>query len=292
MFKTNENQFFESAIFQCLGENHQILSTQFVSGGCINNTVKLETDKATFFIKWNENADDDLFEKEERGLKLLHRSGTLATPKVLGRGRADMKNFLLQEYVQRSAPCSDFWEIFGKGLASMHQNTSDKYGLDHDNHIGRLPQKNEYRDNWIDFFIDNRLEVQLGLALYNDHIDQAFAKKFRKIYAQLPGLLPDEPASLLHGDLWSGNFMVGTDGKPFIYDPAVYYGHREMELAFTRLFGGFDAEFYRSYQEVYPLEPGFEERIDIYNLYPLLVHVNLFGTSYLAGVERTINRMT
>lgn len=291
MFQSNENQFFESALFQTLGETHQVISTHFVSGGCINNTVKLETDKGVYFIKWNENADEDLFEKEEKGLKLLKSSNTLSTPKVLGRGRADMKNFLLQEFIQRNAPVSNFWETFGEGLANLHKHTCENFGLDHDNHIGRLAQKNEFKDNWVDFFIENRLEIQLGLAIYNGHIDTSFAKKFRRIYAQLPGILPDEPASLLHGDLWSGNFMVGTGGKPFIYDPAVYYGNREIELSFTRLFGGFDRVFYQAYHEAYPLEAGFEDRIDIYNLYPLLVHVNLFGTSYLSGVERTVNRL-
>lgn len=291
MFQANQNQFFESALFQIFGEHHQVISTRFVSGGCINNTVKLETDKGFYFIKWNENAEEDLFEKEEKGLYLLRKTKTLNTPEVIGRGRADMKNFLLQEFIQRHAPVSNFWKIFGEGLASLHKHTQNEFGLDHDNHIGRLPQKNDLRESWIDFFIENRLEVQLGLAIYNGYIDTSFANKFRQIYAQLPGLLPDEPASLLHGDLWSGNFMVGTDGLPFIYDPAVYFGNREIELSFTRLFGGFDRVFYQTYHEAYPLEPGFEERIDIYNLYPLLVHVNLFGTSYLSGVERTVNRL-
>ncbi|MBW3545888.1 MAG: fructosamine kinase family protein [Bacteroidetes bacterium] len=291
MFQSNENQFFESALFQTLGETHQVISTHFVSGGCINNTVKLETDKGVYFIKWNENADEDLFEKEEMGLDLIRSSDTIPTPKVFGRGRVNMKNFLIQEFIQKQAPKSDFWEIFGRKLANLHSNLEQKFGLDYDNHIGRLPQKNDYKENWVDFFIEHRLEVQLGLAIYNGLIDSPFARKFRSIYSQLPGIFPNEPASLLHGDLWSGNFMVGTDGQPFIYDPAVYYGNREVEISFTRLFGGFDRLFYQSYHEAFPLEPGLEDRIDIYNLYPLLVHVNLFGTSYLSGVERTVNRL-
>lgn len=292
MFNTNENQFFESALFQSLGTQLEVRSMQFVSGGNINNTVKLVTDQGPFFLKWNEDQDsDDLFEKEERGLSLLRHANDLATPQVLGRGKVGLKNYLLQEFIEKNAPKSTFWEDFGHGLATQHQKTMDQFGLNHDNHIGKLPQKNEPRDNWIDFFIENRLEVQLGLAIYNRYIDQSFAKKFRTVYPQLPGMLPDEPPALLHGDLWSGNFMVGPEGNPYIFDPAVYYGHREIELAFTRLFGGFDPQFYHSYHEAFPLEPGFEERVDIYNLYPLLVHVNLFGTSYLSGVERTIHRL-
>lgn len=292
MFKTNENQFYESALFQAFGVSHRVRSVHFVSGGCINNTVKLETERGIYFLKWNENADDDLFEKEEKGLKLLADTNTLNTPTVLGRGRADMKNFLIQEFIQRNAPAANYWQVFGAGLADLHQHTQEKYGLEHDNHIGRLPQKNLWKDNWIDFFIENRLEVQLGMAIYNEHVDTSFARKFRQLYAQLPGIFPAEPASLLHGDLWSGNFMVGPAGKPYIYDPAVYYGNREAEISFTRLFGGFDRVFYQSYHEAFPLEPGFEERIEVYNLYPLLVHVNLFGTSYLSGVQQTVNRLT
>ncbi len=287
---SDESSFFESALFQSLGQNIIVKSSRFVSGGCINNTLMLDTDQGPFFIKWNDDADNDLFEKEVKGLELLIQQEILNLPNVLGTGRVGMKNYLLLNYIQKSAPKSYFWEEFGQSLAKLHQVTSNHFGLSHNNYIGRLPQNNEHMDDWIDFFINKRLEVQLGLAIYNGNIDAEFAKKFRLIYAQLPGLLPKEPPALLHGDLWSGNFMSGNKGLPYLFDPAVYYGHREIELAFTRLFGGFDLAFYRSYHETFPLEAGFEERLDIYNLYPLLVHVNLFGTSYLSGINQTLRR--
>ena len=164
--------------------------------------------------------------------------------------------------------------------------------MDHSNYIGRLPQRNAFEETWVDFFIEHRLEVQLGLAIYNGHVDSFYADRFRSIYAVLPDEFPDERPCLLHGDLWSGNVMIGPKGEPVILDPAVFYGHREAELAFTRMFGGFDPYFYSAYNEATPLEVGFESRIDLYNLYPLLVHVNLFGTSYLSGVERTLKRFT
>lgn len=290
MFQTNEDQFYESALFQAFGTKPDIRSAHFVSGGCINNTVRLETSTGDFFIKWNEDPADDFFEKEVLGLELLASANVLNTPEVLHQGRVDMRNFLILEYIKKGAPVSDFWEMFGVGLANQHKQTSENHGLGYNNFIGRLPQKNEPMKKWVDFFIENRLEVQLGLALYNEHIDLSFTKKFRRLYPQLPGLLPEEPASLLHGDLWSGNFMVGPDGLPVIFDPAVYYGNREAELAFTTLFGGFDRLFYLGYTEEYPLVDGFRERADIYNLYPLLVHVNLFGPSYLAGVEKVIRK--
>tara|TARA_Y100001980_G_scaffold46067_2_gene28219 strand:+ start:6342 stop:7217 length:876 start_codon:yes stop_codon:yes gene_type:complete len=282
--------FFESALFQSLGQKVLVQSSRFVSGGCINNTLKLETDQGPFFLKWNDDTDEDMFDKEAQGLQLLAAQNVVNLPTVLGRGKADGKNFLLLSFIQKNPPAPDFWQVFGHSLAHLHKVSSPRFGLSHNNYIGRLPQSNEERDNWIDFFIEKRLEVQLGLAIYNGLVDKDFAKKFRLIYAQLPGLLPDEPSALLHGDLWSGNFMVGDKGLPYIYDPAIYFGHREMELAFTRLFGGFDRTFYQSYHDIFPLEPGFEQRIDIYNLYPLLVHVNLFGSSYLSGINQTLRR--
>ena len=287
---SDESGFFEAAIFQTTGTQAVIRSTKFVSGGCINNTLKIETDHGPFFLKWNDDEDNDMFEKEALGLELLNKQGVISLPATLGTGRIQSKNYLVLEYLEKHPPKTDFWEDFGTAIARLHKITSSKYGLDHDNYIGKLPQNNSFKDSWIDFFIEKRLEVQLGLAIYNNQIDQEFAKKFRMIYAQLPGLLPNEPPSLLHGDLWSGNFMSGKGGNPFIFDPAVYFGHREMELAFSRLFGGFDRQFYQSYNVEYPIEPGFDNRIDIYNLYPLLVHVNLFGASYLSGIERTLRR--
>lgn len=282
--------FFESALFQSLGQKVMVKSSRFVSGGCINNTLKLETDQGPFFLKWNDNADDDMFDKEAQGLELLANQNLMNLPAVLGRGKADGRNFLLLSFIQKSPPAPHFWQVFGSSLANLHKVSSPRFGLSHNNYIGRLPQNNEEKDSWIDFFIERRLEVQLGLAIYNGLVDKDFAKRFRLIYAQLPGILPEEPPALLHGDLWSGNFMVGDGGLPFVYDPAVYFGHREIELAFTRLFGGFDRAFYQSYHDSYPLEPGFEQRVDIYNLYPLLVHVNLFGSSYLSGINQTLRR--
>lgn len=291
MCSTNgKKQFYESALFQSFGKEYEVLFGRSIGGGCINNGVKLETDKGNFFLKWNDDAEEDLFDKELLGLNLLHKANCLLIPQGLGRGKIGQKNFLILEYIEKAAPSADFWEDFGRKLARQHKITSPQYGLDHNNHIGKLLQKNDPKDDWIEFFIENRLEVQLGLALYNHQIDDSFARKFRNLYAQLPGIIPDEPASFLHGDLWNGNFMVGPNGKACIFDPAVYYGHREIELAFTRLFGGFDLRFYESYNDEFPLAPGFEKRIDIYNLYPLLVHVNLFGSSYLAGVEQTMHR--
>ncbi len=290
MFDQRLEQFLESIIFQTFGRPDQIESIQYVGGGCINNTLRVDTESGQYFVKWNESESQDMFDKESKGLEIMRNTGIVSVPTVHQTGTAEGRHYLIMDFIQSSAPAANFWEALGHGLAHMHQHTSENYGLDHDNYIGRLPQKNTFQSNWIDFFIENRLEVQLGLGIYNNYITKDFAKKFRLLYAQLPGLLTDEPPALLHGDLWSGNFMVGPDGNPYLIDPAVYYGHREIEIAFTKLFGGFDQAFYHAYEEMLPLQPGFPERSEIYNLYPLLVHVNLFGTSYLNGVERVIKK--
>jgi protein-ribulosamine 3-kinase len=292
MFRSSDSsQFFESVLFQTLGKAIEIQSFQFKSGGCINNTLQLFTSEGMYFLKWNQDYPDDMFEKEAAGLNILGDSGYIFVPEVLGYGIVGEKNYLLLQYVDSGRRQVDYWEDFGRSLALMHKNCShSSFGLDHDNYIGRLPQSNDFHSEWIRFFIEKRLEIQIQLAVYNRLVENSFVKKYRSLYEKLPELLLAEPPALLHGDLWSGNVMVSPNGKACIIDPAVYYGHREIELAFTRMFGGFDTSFYRAYEEAYPLEPDFELRSEIYNIYPYMVHVNLFGQSYLPGVDRVLRK--
>jgi len=285
------DQFFEQLLFQCFGEELEVREMTFESGGCINQAVKLKTSEGNYFLKWNDQAPEGFFEAEAKGLELLAGTRTLHIPYVIGTGEIQGKPYILMEYVDAARPTSTFWQTFGQQLASLHRHSKDQYGLDHNNFIGKLPQNNEWMAGWVDFFIQKRLNIQLGRAHYHGIIDHEFVSKFKQIYPLLPKLLPDEPPALLHGDLWSGNFKVDQAGNPAVFDPAVYYGSREAELAFTTMFGGFEDTFYTAYQEVFPLEPGFYDRIPIYNLYPLLVHVNLFGTSYLSGIEKTLKSL-
>lgn len=285
------SDFLESVVRLTLGSSPQLLGSSFVSGGCINNTMKLETSLGSFFLKWKSN-EPDLFEKERRGLELLNAQSPIVSPGVHYEGAIGENHFLLMEWIESARRSAGFWENFGTRLADQHRQTWDGFGLDHNNHIGRLPQRNESSDNWITFFIEKRIGVQLALADKSGLVSSDVLEKFSLLFRQLPDLIPPEPPSLLHGDLWSGNFMIGADGEACIFDPAVYFGHREMELAFTRMFGGFDREFYEAYQAAWPMEPGFEDRIDIHNLYPQLVHLNLFGSSYLPGILSTLKRFT
>jgi protein-ribulosamine 3-kinase len=288
--QTNNYQFFESALFESTGLALQVMEVQFLSGGCINNAVRLKTEAGSFFLKWNESMEEDMFAAEANGLRLLREDGNLCIPEVLGLGKINAKHYLLLEFIDSRYPVPGYWEELGHALARQHSHTAGQYGLSENNYIGRLPQNNEQSGSWNDFFREKRLNVQLGLAIYKGLVDDAFVKRFKALYPKLPELLPEEPPALLHGDLWSGNVMVGPKGEPCLIDPAVYFGHREAELAFTELFGGFEERFYSAYQEEKPLQEGYAERKDIYNLYPLMVHVNIFGTSYLSGVERVLKR--
>ncbi|MEX2566172.1 MAG: fructosamine kinase family protein, partial [Cyclobacteriaceae bacterium] len=206
-------------------------------------------------------------------------------------GTCEDTQYLLMEWVRTSKSDPAFSKKLGEGLAELHMHTQKEFGLDVNNYISVLPQNNENEMDWTSFFIQKRLEPMVQRAYYEGHISENFLREFRMIYPKLKGFFPYEKPSLLHGDLWSGNVMVNSLGLPSLIDPAVYFGHREMDLAFSKLFGGFDPSFYKAYQEVFPLDPGFEQRVEVYNLYPLLVHLNLFGSSYLSGITRVVKKL-
>lgn len=281
--------FLDGVIFQLFKESAQSSKIRPIGGGCINQTGEFEYKGTKYFLKWNRNAHE-IFEAEAKGLSLLSQSQTIYIPNVIGTGTEDSIDFLCLEFVTRSSPSHNFWAIFGRQLAALHSQTQFHFGLDHHNYIGSLPQSNLENPNWIDFFVSERLLPQLKRATNKGLIDSTLKARFEKLFNHLPKLIPKEKPSLLHGDLWSGNFLVGNQGQPVIFDPAVHYGHREAELAFTHLFGGFDSDFYSAYNEAFPLTQGHQERVDIFNLYPLLVHVNLFGASYLSGIVQTLSR--
>lgn len=283
--------FFEKVLFESLKEKIRVQEFKLLSGGCINHAAKIITAKGAFFIKWNSSKWQKMFLRESEGLNLLQKNKTTDIPEIHGNGVIDDKSYLLLENIESKSAASLFWEQFGQKLSELHKITNRFYGLEYNNYIGTLEQNNIICDSWVPFFIENRLDAQIELAYEKDLVTTSFLKKFKNIYHKLPEILPEEQPSLLHGDLWSGNFISGKDGKPYLIDPAVYYGNREAEIAFTKLFGGFSPLFYDSYHESFPLQPNFEERVEIYNLYYLLVHVNLFGTSYLSSVISTVNSL-
>ena len=285
--------FFESILFLAFGQEVQVIETQFLSGGNINTAAQVFSSEGVFFVKWNElhqHVDDrhDLFEAEARGLALLNQTDAFRMPAVVGHGEQQGRAYLILEYIDTGNPGPTYWDELGQSLALLHGHTQPKFGLSFTNYIGSLPQTNTLTTNGHEFFFDQRLLPQAGLALYKGLLSKALYDKLLTLRNRLHGLLPNERPALLHGDLWTGNVLITEEGIPALIDPAVYYGFREAELAFTKLFGGFDQRFYDAYDEAFPLDDGFEERVAMYNLYPLLVHLNLFGAGYLSGIERVL----
>jgi protein-ribulosamine 3-kinase len=272
--------------------NIRLESFKIISGGCINHAGLLKTSVSEFFIKWNDAEHlPDMFEAESKGLSLLASTKTVRIPRVVGTGKTDRHQFIILEFLDRQQPGKSFWKELGHQLAELHQFKGQQFGLEYDNYIGSIKQYNTQTSDWIRFFTEERISRQLMMAEKSGLTDHSLRKKFDIIFQKINSLLPTTGRpSLIHGDLWGGNIVSDAIGNPCLIDPAVYYGIPEMEIAYTRLFGEFNKDFYSAYQEVNPIPPGFEHRMDIYNLYPLLVHANLFGRSYLTRIDQILER--
>jgi protein-ribulosamine 3-kinase len=284
-------RYLEQELFRVTRKKVHVRRITPVSGGSINSAGKIETTGGVFFLKTNDAFQfPGMFEKEKKGLALLRNTKAIHIPEVILQDDFEASSFLLIKFVESKSQKPDFWELFGKRLAELHRHTDRAFGLDEDNYIGSLVQSNRQHGNWIDFFITERIEPQLKKALNSGTLNANDSKFINELFKKLDAIFPSEQPSLLHGDLWNGNYLVDEIGEPALIDPAVYYGHREMDLAMTHLFGGFEPAFYTSYDETYPLAPGFDERKDLYNLYPLLVHVNLFGSQYVNQVRAVVKK--
>ena len=258
-----------------------------VAGGCISNGARLTTDSGrSFFLKQNASTPETMFAQEMDGLRALSVSGgpRVPIPHLAG------PDFLLLEDLNPADVSGDYWEEFGHQLAVLHGNFGRNFGFENDNFIGSTPQPNPWTADGHAFFSEHRLGFQAELALQQGLINRKDFRAVLGLAAKLPQLVPEQPASLIHGDMWSGNAVAGPDGEPAIIDPAAHYGWAEAELGMTNLFGGFPEVFYKSYEETNPLVIGWRERLPIYNLYHLLNHVNLFGAGYLGQVRSILQR--
>ena len=266
-----------------------ITSFHEISGGCVSPGGALITSEGSLFVKWNASRKyPNMFAAEAAGLNLIASTNTIKVPQVIGTLEDDVHQIIIMELINNDAPSKNFWTQFGTQLAHLHTTHHEHFGLTDHNYIGSLEQWNDPNENWIDFFIENRLKVQLKLAV-RAGLDADVTKKFEILFQKLPQLLSVEKPSLLHGDLWRGN-LITSQGGPCLVDPAAYYGHREVDLAMTQLFGGFSQGFLQSYEEIFALETGWRDRLDLYNLYPLLVHFNLFGHNYLSPISSILKR--
>lgn len=267
-----------------------------VGGGSINQTFRLSAGSKRVFCKINSATTyPALFKQEAQGLRAIAATGFMLTPEVIGHYEHNNQQILLLQWIDSGIRTEKFWKQFGEQLAKMHAwspsaSANTAFGLGHDNFMGALPQQNDRMDNWIGFFREKRLKPQIALANREGLLPARLQTAFENLYAKLPEIFPPEPPSFLHGDLWSGNFMCNERSEPVLIDPAVYFGHRSMDLGMTTLFGGFDKAFYDAYTYWYPLPENYGEQWEVCNLYPLLIHLNLFGKSYLSSIEGCLRR--
>jgi len=273
-------------------DNTSSFRVRAIGGGSINATYHVTTSRdRQWFCKINDaRRFPDLFVLERQGLALLEATGAIRVPRVIACENVDQDQVLVLEWIGEGLRSNDFWQRFGEQLAALHHITATSFGLDHHNYMGALPQSNTPAPDWVDFFIRQRLQPQIDLAISKGLLGHRDDQQFQRLYKALGNIFPNEPPALLHGDLWSGNFLCDEDSRPVLIDPAVYYGHRSMDLAMTTLFGGFERPFYEAYAHHYPFPADHREQWDICNLYPLLIHLNLFGKSYLRNILHTIQR--
>lgn len=262
-----------------------------VGGGDVSAAWRVETSDSAVFVKTGPPASTDMFAAEAEGLAELAAPGVIRVPRVLACGCEGATAFVAIEWLDVGRPTRDTEARLGQQLAALHRTTRDRYGWHRDNTIGLTPQHNDWSADWVEFFGRQRLGFQLHLAAANG-FGGSLQEQGAKLLGRLPAFFADyvPDASLLHGDLWGGNW-ASVDGEPVIFDPAVYYGDRESDLAMTRLFGGFGAAFYDSYEASAPLAPGHRARCDLYQLYHVLNHLNLFGGGYLGQAQELMRRL-
>jgi fructosamine-3-kinase len=267
----------------------EVVRWRSVSGGDINQAHRAElSDGRVVFVKSNDRAPGNMFAAEARGLAWLAEARALRAPTVLAQG----PDFLVLESIDEADRRGNYDEQLGRGLAALHAFGAPSFGLDHDNFIGRLDQKNGPLPTWAEFYRARRLEPQWRLAVDSRLASPAMRRGFDRILPRLEELVgPPEPPARLHGDLWGGNAMVDEGGMPCLIDPAVFGGHREVDLGMMKLFGGFSARVFAAYHEAFPLPAGHESRVPLYQLYFLMVHVNLFGAGYVAQAEHALARI-
>lgn len=266
--------------------NLNLLHATPLAGGDINKVFQLQCIEGNFVVKLN-NATQfpGMFEAEKKGLHLLASSQSFEVPEVIVTDTINDTSYLLMEYINSGSKKNTFWEDFGIQLALLHQTTQDHFGLSHHNYIGSLPQYNHPKATASQFYIQQRLEPQFKMAAHQGFV----FKGLEEVYKNIAQEIPLEAPSLLHGDLWSGNYMVSASGTPVLIDPAVSFAPREMDLAMMHLFGGFPEAVFSTYSQQFPLQENWRQRLPLWQLYYLLVHLTLFGKSYYSQVASILD---
>lgn len=275
-------------LFQRIAEEHGLIikGHKSLSGGDINDVYLIEGEERLVLKLNSSEKFPGMFEAEKKGLEVLKSPNLIDVPSPLFTGTIDFQSYLILEYREQGNKSKNFWSDFGEQMAQLHQCSQPDFGFEIENYIGSLPQYNDSRNSAADFYIDMRLKPQIKIAKdqgYDLEIGSAFFENIRKI-------IPDEPSALVHGDLWGGNYLVNSKGNSCLIDPATAFAPREMDIGMMHLFGGFSEDLFHTYNEIYPLESGWQERLPVWQLYYLLVHLNIFGSSYLSQVTSIIRK--
>jgi fructosamine-3-kinase len=280
----------DAHISRVTGEKFQTQQRRSVSGGCINQGYAVSNGETTYFVKLNQASQVAMFEAEMLGLKQMFATNTIRVPKPICWGTSGDSGYIVLEWLAMGSGNTKSWAEMGRKLAAMHKATSQNgFGWEMNNTIGSTPQINTWTADWVEFYCKHRLGYQFQLARRRGG---NFPKQ-DELLAAIPELLAEHEvqSSLVHGDLWGGNAGCTVSGESVIFDPATYYGDREVDIAMTELFGGFPAAFYQGYNEVFPLDAGYENRKTLYNLYHILNHFNLFGGGYGSQANRMIEQI-
>ncbi|WP_121811840.1 fructosamine kinase family protein [Mucilaginibacter kameinonensis] len=288
MFK---NEIFNSVLNHIQSKlNLCITDVSAVIGGDINKVYRLQGDGSCYLLKVNDRYNyPNMFAREQEGLCAIGKTNTISVPDVILQGEVDNESYLVLEWINAGSGNALSSSKLGTEIARIHKNSDAQFGFYTDNYMGSLHQSNKRHGSWTQFFIEERLQPMVKMAVDKKELNQSDVRKFDELYKKLPGLFTEEPPALLHGDLWGGNYLIDVEGKPYLIDLAVYYGNREFDIAMTTLFGGFDRTFYEAYNAEFPFQNGWQQRLQLWNLYPLLVHVNLFGGMYAKQVRDNLS---
>jgi len=293
MFFQNSPEAVWTGITKALSDVGTIVRKQSLSGGSINSAYRIKTDSdQLYFVKLNRESLLSMFEAEAEGLTELRKAKAIRVPEPIGCGASDGYSWIVTEHIEFGRGDAKTQELFGLQFAEMHRFSAKRFGWHRDNTIGSTSQVNHWSDSWVEFYRTHRLDYQLKLAV-NNGFTSSIQKKGERLMANLESFFSSYSPlpSLMHGDLWGGNHGVDSHGNPVIFDPAVYYGDREADLAMTSLFGGCSASFYGAYHESWPLDEGYAVRKTLYNLYHILNHANLFGGGYIMQAESMMDQL-
>jgi fructosamine-3-kinase len=267
------------------------LQFQPIGGGCINQTGRLTATGKNFFCKINiASKFPQLFQKEGKALRYLSKQKVIKTPEVLDCIETGTEQVLILEWINSGPTTRQFWKSFGRQLAALHSISNSQFGWEEDNYMGSVEQSNQWIEDWSSFFTTQRLMPLAQKCLQQHLLTNKHLVQLEKVCERLNNIFEPEAPALLHGDLWSGNFMCSENEEPVLIDPAIYFGHRSIDLAMTTLFGGFDETFYEAYHYYFPLPRNYQQQWEVCNLFPLLIHLLLFGSSYRPQIERILHK--